>query len=196
MEREEKRNNSSVIIVAFLCAALFGIAVAYAALGASLEITFNRLSQDTLTWNVGFEPGVITGAKTGSTNAVCGDATATANTVTVADTTLTTLHDKCVYHLTIKNTGSVAANLETISAKTPQSVSCNTSTISQMVCGNTTYKLTTDSAGQTLLGTGNVLAATNGSLDVYLTVEYTGETTGGSNVDQINGGFNLIYKQS
>lgn len=192
---EEKKNNRTMIIIALLCAALFGIAVAYAALGTTLDITFNALQQEGLTWNVGFEPGTYTATATGSSGVSCGEAVTTPQTTTVANTVLTTLHDKCVYALRIKNTGSVAANLETITAKTPTSIACNTTTTSRMVCGNTTYKLTTDAAGQNLLTENNVLAATNGTLDVYLTVEYTGETTGGENVDQTNGGFTLNYTQ-
>ena len=64
-----------------------------------------------------------------------------------------------------------------------------------MVCENTTYKLTTDAAGQSLLGTNNTLAATSGTLGVYLIIEYTGESTGGSDTNQTNGGFTLTYTQ-
>ena len=194
MEREENKNNRSMLIIALLCAALFGIAVAYAALSATLNITFNKISQDALVWNVGFETGTVTATASGSSSISCGEASVTANTVTIANTVLGTLHDKCIYPLKVKNTGTVAAILETIVAKTPTSTSCNTTTTSQMVCGNTTYKLTADSAGQTLLGTANTLAI-NSSLDVYLIVEYTGEDTGGSSANQIGGGFTLNYIQ-
>ena len=64
-----------------------------------------------------------------------------------------------------------------------------------MVCGNITYKLTTDAAGQSLLGTNNVLANTTGTLDVYLTAEYTGTSTGSDGV-QNSGGFTLNYVQN
>ena len=195
MEREEKKNNQTLIIVAILCAGLFGISVAYAVLSSTLTITISQLTQQGLSWNVGFEPGSVSGTKTGSTDAVCGVATVTASSVSIANTVLATYGDQCVYPLTIKNTGSIAAELSTIAAATPASVSCNTDTTSQMVCGNTTYKLTTDLAGSSLLGTGNVLAATNGTLNVYLTVSYTGSTTGGSDTDQNGGGFTLAYTQ-
>ena len=191
-EIKEKTNKQTMIIVAFLCACLFGLAVAYAALSTALNITFGTVTQSALTWNVGFETGTITGTKTGS--AVCGEATATASTVSIANTTLTTLHDKCVYKLKIKNTGSVDAELATISAKTPTSTSCDTSTTSKMICGNITYRLTSDQAGQSLLGTSNTLVASTGTLDAYLIAEYTGTTTGSSN-EQNSGGFTLNYTQ-
>ncbi len=191
-ERKEQQNNKSIIIVTILCAALFGISIAYAALSATLTITMGKVTQNALTWNVGFETGTVNGTKTGG--ATCGQATATSDSVTVANTTLATLHDKCVYKLKVKNTGSVAAQLSAISAKTPSSVTCNTTTTSQMVCGNITYKLTTDAAGSTLLGTGGTLAASSGTLDVYLSAEYTGTETGASS-EQNNGGFTLTYSQ-
>ena len=191
-ERKEQQNNKTILIVTLLCAALFGLSIAYAALSATLTITMGKVTQNALSWNVGFETGTVTGTKTGG--ATCGQATATADTVTVANTTLQTLHDKCVYKLKIKNTGSVAAQLSSITAKSPASTTCNTSTTSQMVCGNITYKLTTDAAGSSLLGTGGTLAATSGTLDVYLSAEYTGTETGSAS-EQNNGGFTLVYSQ-
>ena len=191
-ERKEQQNNKTILIVTLLCAALFGLSIAYAALSATLTITMGKVTQNALSWNVGFETGTVTGTKTGG--ATCGQATATADTVTVANTTLQTLHDKCVYKLKIKNTGSVAAQLSSITAKSPSSVTCNTSTTSQMVCGNITYKLTTDAAGSSLLGTGGTLAASSGTLDVYLSAEYTGTETGSAS-EQNNGGFTLVYSQ-
>ena len=194
MENEQRTNKQTIAIVTLLCASLFGIAVAYAALSATLNITFGKVTQNALSWNVGFETGTITATKSGSSNTVCGEATATTNTVSIANTTLTTLHDKCLYKLKIKNTGTVDAILASISAKTPASMSCDTSTTSQMVCGNITYKLTSDQAGQALLGTNNTLVANTGSLDVYLTAEYTGTTTGSAS-EQNTGGFTLNYTQ-
>lgn len=194
MENKKKENNQSLVIVALLCAMLFGISIAYAALSATLNITYSKITQSAISWNVGFQTGTVTGTKTGSSGAVCGDATVTANTATVADTTLATLHDKCVYKLKIKNTGSVDAVLSSISAKTPTSMSCNTSTTSQMVCSNVTYKLTIDQNGQSLLGTENVLPAESGAMDVYLIVEYTGTDSSAST--QNSGGFTLNYAQN
>ena len=194
MEEVERKNKQTLIIVAMLCATLFGLSVAYAALSASLNITFGKLNQNSLTWNVGFESGSIGGTKTGSSSTSCGMATATSSTVSLDNTVLATLGDKCVYRLKIKNTGTVDAILSSIAAKTPTSVACNTSTTSKMVCENITYKLTTDQAGLSLLGINNVLNANNGSLDVYLTAEYTGTSTGSSS-EQNAAGFTLNYNQ-
>ncbi|MBQ6135046.1 MAG: hypothetical protein IJI60_01875 [Bacilli bacterium] len=198
MEREENKTNRSVFIVALLCTCLLGISIAYAVLSTTLTVTLSQMSQQALTWNVGFQTGTVTGTRGGtdggSASLVCGDATVTANSVTVANTTLATLHDKCTYHLIVLNTGSVDAELSTVTAVEPPSATC-TENGATMVCDNTTYKLTTDAAGQSLLTTGGTLVATTGTLDVYLIVEYTGESTGGTNADQNNGGFTLIYSQ-
>ena len=194
MEQEKYKNRQSMIIIAILCACLFGISIAYAALSATLNITFGNLTQTALTWDVGFEPGNITGTKLGSSNAVCGEATATKNSVTLANTTLSTLHDKCTYKFTIKNLGTVDALLASIASKTPTSMSCDTSVTSKMICNNITYTLTSNQEGTALLGVNNTLVANTGTLDVYLIAEYTGTETGGGN-DQTNGGFTLNYTQ-
>ena len=189
---ENKTNKQSIILVTFLCACLFGLAVAYSALSTTLNITYGTVTQNNLTWDVGFVEGSITGTKTG-TNTVCGETTATKNTVSIANTTLTTLHDKCVYKLTIKNLGDIDATLSSIAAKTPTSFSCNTATTSKMICGNITYSLATTSAGTTLLPSGTTLAKQTGSLDAYLIAEFTGTDTGSS--VQNSGGFTLNYAQ-
>ena len=194
MEFERKNNKQTMIIVTILCAMLFGLAVAYAALSATVNVTFGKVIQNSLTWNVGFEPGTITATPSGSANVVCGEATTTANTVTIANTTLTTLHDKCLYKLKIENTGSIDALLQSISPRVPTSMSCNTTTTSQMVCDNITYKLTSDAEGLALLDVNNVLSANTGTLDVYLSVEYTGTATGTTN-QQSTGGFAFNYVQ-
>lgn len=194
MEFERKTNKQTMIIVTILCAMLFGLAVAYAALSATVNVTFGKVIQNALTWNVGFESGTTTATPSGSANVVCGEATTTANTVTIANTTLTTLHDKCLYKLKIENTGSIDALLQSISPRVPTSMSCNTTTTSQMVCDNVTYKLTSDAEGLALLDVNNVLSANTGTLDVYLSVEYTGTTTGIAN-QQSTGGFTFNYVQ-
>ena len=194
MENNNNQRGGSLLLTAFLCSIILGLSIAYAALSATLDVTVGKITQNSLTWNVGFQPGNVTGTASGATGLVCGAATVTADTVSVADSTLTTLHDKCTYPLTIKNTGSVGATLATIAQKTPSGVSCTGSGAS-MVCGNITYKLTTDAAGTTLLTTNRDLAASTGTLPVYFIAEYTGETTGGSASVQQNVGFTLTYNQ-
>lgn len=193
-KEQDNKNKKTMIIVTILCACLFGLAVAYSILSTTLTITFGKVTQNALNWNVGFEPGTIIGTKSGASTVVCGEAVATADTVSIANTTLTTLHDKCIYKLKIKNTGTIDALLSSISAKVPTSISCDTTTTSKMICENITYKLTSDQEGLSLLGVNNTLVANTGTIDVYLTAEYTGTSTG-STSDQNSGGFTITYTQ-
>jgi hypothetical protein len=198
MENERKR---LYIIMCTLAVAVVGLSIAYAALSTQLTITMSTVQNDAsgTTWNVGFNPGTIT-ATVGGTNSTvgrsCGTATATASSVTVANTTLSKPDDSCTYQLQIKNTGSIAATLASITQTAPTSTSCSTTTGPTMTCGNITYKLTTDAAGSTALTTGGTLAATTGTLTVYLSVKYTGTTLSSSAITQAGGTFTLTYNQA
>ena len=192
MENEERKKQSSLILTGILCAALLGISIAYSALTAALNITMGRITQNALSWNVGFETGTVYATKFGS--ATCGVATVTEDTVTVSDTTLATINDKCSYPLKIKNTGSIDALLTTIAPKTPISTAC-TSNGASMVCGNITYKLTTDVYGSSLLTSNRELSASNGTLDLYLIAQYTGTEATEQAVIYSNAGFTLTYSQ-
>lgn len=191
MDGKEKKK--SLLITSILCAILLGLSIAYAALTATLDITLGKVTQNALSWNVGFESGNATATKTGSADSTCGEATITTDSASITTTTLKTLHDKCTYKLKIKNTGGVDAAISSITAKTPTGVTC-TNDIGTMTCGNINYKLTTDSAGTTLLTTNKKLSATTGELDLYLIVEYTG-TSEGSSVEQNSAGFTITYSQ-
>ena len=89
-ENKNFSQKSLVITVAVLLVLVIGISVAFAAMQANLSITTNSVSQSALTWNVGFQTGTVQGTEggTGTTGRVCGDATVTANSVTVANTQL------------------------------------------------------------------------------------------------------------
>lgn len=194
-----KKNNTETLKLFLLLGGILvlGVGVAYAALSTTLTVTFGKVTQNAITWNVGFQGTSATGTSSGtsSTGLSCGSATITASAVTVADTTLSKPGDKCTWTLTIKNSGTVAANLGSITPTAPSSVSCTNSGAS-MVCGNITYKLTTNSGGSTLLTTsaGNLTAGS--SLTVYLVAEYTGTTVNSSAVTQTGGKFTLVYNQA
>lgn len=191
-----KRRNMYILVLA-LVVIIGGLSLAYAALSATLNVQFGDITQNALTWNVGFQETSVTptAAGTSATGRSCGNATVTASTVTVSATTLSKPDDKCTYALTIKNSGTIAATLNSITPKNPNSTSCSTSNGATMVCGNLTYKLTTDSAGSQLLGT-NRLLAIGGSLPVYLIVSYTGTGLNTTNNTQSGAAFALSYTQS
>ena len=175
---------------------VLGVSIAYAALSATLNITFGNVTQNALTWNIAFQGSSATGTSSGtsSTGLSCGKATISGANVTVADTTLSKPDDKCTWTLTIKNSGTVAGTLGTITPTAPSGVSCTNSGAS-MVCGNITYKLTTDAAGGTLLTTGGTLAA-NGTRTIYLVAMYNASGVQGTAITQTGAKFALVYNQA
>lgn len=188
---------------------IFAIVIAYAALSATLTITTNKITQNALTWNVGFATGTVnaTAVGTSATGRTCGAATATANSITIADTTLSKPEDACIWKFTIKNTGGIAAKLNSIVPTEPTSITCTKTNASasagaQMVCGNLTYSINSaaSNSGTTItktpLKTGGTLAATSGTLDVYLVVQYTGTSLNSSAVTHSGGKFTFTYAQA
>ncbi len=191
----KERKKKQLIIIALLVV-IVGIGVAYAALSQTLTITASKITQSNLTWNVGFTgtSATATVGGTSSTGRSCGTATITSTSVTVADTTLSKPDDSCRYTLTIKNNGSIPAKLKTITPTAPSSITCGTLSNGNMVCGNITYKLASNTSG-TLLTTGGTLAA-GASLNVYLFIQYTGTTTNSSAVTHTGAKFTILYEQA
>ena len=196
--KSQKKNQRDMLkIVGAIVLVIAGLSVAYAALQSTLNISTSSVTQGSSTWNVAFQTGTVTPTVggTSATGRSCGDATVTANTVTVATTTLSKPQDKCTYALVVQNTGSIDAVLNTITPVVPASTTCTQGTAS-MVCGNITYKLATDTSGTPELATGSTLANTSGTQNVYLIIEYTGTTTSSTAVQQNAGGFTLVYGQA
>ena len=194
MKNERK---SLFVIVTILAVAVLGLSIAYAALSTTLTARFSAITQQSLSWEVGFVEGSVPGTATGtSTDGItCGVATVTKSSVSVASTTLSKPDDTCTYALTIKNTGSIDANLGSINPTQPAATTCSTASGAQMVCGSLTYKLTTDSQGSTLLTPDRILAKTNGELPVYLSVKFTGDDIS-ADIDQAGATFTLTYNQA
>lgn len=194
-----KKRRSKSLRFMLLIAAIFvvGVGVAYAALSATLNITFGNVTQSAITWSVGFTGSSATGtaAGTSATGRSCGNATITSSAVTLADTTLSKPGDKCTYTLTIKNSGTIGATLNTITPSAPSGISCATATGGNLVCGNITYKLTSDSAGSNILTTGNTIAA-SGTQTVYLVVMYNASGVQSSEITQSGAKFTLTFAQA
>ena len=140
-----KKLKSKELKFLLLVAAIFviGTGIAFAALSASLTITFGTITQNSLTWDVAFQGSSATATPggTSATGRSCGTATITSNSVTVAATTLSKPGDKCTYELTVANNGTVNAKLSTITPTAPTSTACGTLSTGNMVCGNITYKV-------------------------------------------------------
>ena len=189
------QNLKFILLVAAVL--LLGVGIAYAALSTTLTITFGKVTQSALSWNVAFEGSSATATVggTSATGRTCGTATITATSVTVADTTLSKPGDKCTYTLKVKNSGTVGAKLNTITPTAPTDATCATATGGNLVCGNITYKLTSDSSGATVLPTGTSLAA-GGTQTMYLVVSYNASGLQSTAITQTGAKFTLSYTQA
>ena len=203
-----RQRKNYIMILAIAIAAIAGVAVAYAAMSQVLNVTTNKVTQTAVSGSIGFDttgsPISATLGGTSSTGRSCGTATVTATSVTVADTTLSKPDDSCTYALSIKNTYGFAWKLSSLVPTKPTDSGMNCATVqsasttvgAEMVCGNITYKITTDAAGTTPLLTNTNLAATTGTQPVYLIVKYTGESVNSSAVTQTGAKFTFTYAQN
>jgi hypothetical protein len=180
------------------------MSIGYAALSTTLTITGNNVVQAGLTWNIGFTGSSVTGVVKGGTSNTgrdCKTASITSSSVTLTDgVQLSKPGDKCSYTLNIKNNGSIAGVLYSITPSEPASTSCTktnatSSASAQMVCGNLTYKLAASDDGATALPTGSTLAI-NGTKTVYLVIEYTGTDVHSTQINQAGGKFTIVYNQA
>ena len=194
-----KSKKSLIIILLILIFSVGIISIAFAALSQTLNITSGKVTQNALTWNVGFVAGTYTGDAygTSSTGRSCGNITATRSTLTVANTTLSKPGDKCSYYLASSNDGSLDAYLQSITYTQPTSTTCtivqaNTDEDYQygyMTCGNLRYYL--DSSCDYL----NNLESDD-IKNFYLTVEYIGNSLNGSAVTQRNAKITISYTEN
>lgn len=180
----KKRGNGIYIIIAVLLVVAIGLSIAYAALSTTLNINFTTVTQTTQTWDVKFNPtGSVTATSSGTDGTgnvtgmrVCGTATVDATTISIAATTLSKPQDKCIWKFTVKNSGTIDAKLQGLSATAPTSTyandNCTVATAKNTItCANIKYTLATDTSG-TLLTTGGTLAKSGGTKDIYVIAEY------------------------
>lgn len=189
-------------IVGAILLVLAGVTVAYAALSSVLNVTVNKITMtNSVPFDVHFKSESVSGAAsnsvTGTTSGiVCGTATSGNQDVSVADITLNLPGDTCKYTLTIQNGGSVGAILTAIAKKGSESA-CGAISGSSYTCGNITYKLSTDSTGNTALATNSTIAA-GGNQVVYLTITHNDHAASGlvgTTTSYSNMGFTLTYTQ-
>lgn len=192
-------NNKLKVALFAAILSVVGISVAYAALSTTLTVTVNKVTQNKLTWSVAFVEGTITPTTTegtGTTGRSCGSVTTSGVTATLADTTLSKPEDGCIYKLQVKNSGGIAAKLGTVTPTKPSSTTCGTASGANMVCGNITYKLTTDSAGSTVISSSNFTVGAGATKDLYLVVRYTGTSLASSAITQSGASFSLPFNQA
>lgn len=191
-------NNLKVALFAAILSVV-GISVAYAALSTTLTVTVNKVTQNKLTWSVAFVDGTLTATTTEGTSATgrtCGTVTTSGVTATLSDTTLSKPGDGCIYKLQVKNSGGINAQLGTVTPTKPTSTTCGTASGGNMVCGNITYKLTTNAAGSTVISSSNFSVAAGATKDLYLVVRYTGTSLASSAVTQSGASFSLPFNQA
>ena len=196
MGRFDLKNKNILIIILFISIFSVGvISIAFAALSQTLNITSGKVTQNALTWNVGFVAGTYTGSPDGTSNngLSCGSITATRNTLTVANTTLSKPGDVCRYSIPISNTGDLDAYLKSILYTKPTSTNCtivaaNTTEerYGSMTCGNIKYSIWSGCDFMSEISKNNTR-----SLKLY--VEYVGDSLNSSAVTQKNAQISVSY---
>lgn len=191
MKKDRKIMHISIII---LLVVVTGLSIAYAALRTNINVTFGKVTQRAITWDVGFQEGEVTGEAYGTsgTGRNCGKVTLSKDTITIDSTTVSKPEDRCSYKLTVENYGGIVAKLDSITPRAPNNVECGFQQESKMVCGNITYQLSTDIDGKNILKT-NQSIGINQIQTVYLNISYTGNTLSDKVNTQSRGGFTLNY---
>ena len=180
-----RRKKPIILLIIIMIVSIIILSVGYAALSTTLNITSNSITQNPMTWNIGFQTGSITGvASTNSGTISCGSATVTSTTITGVSPVFDTADGRCSYTFKIKNSGTIGGKISSINITKPLS-SCTTSG-STMTCGNMVYKLHYNSATSTsLVAVNDTINAMSGSTPtektVVLTIEHSGIETNGYN---------------
>ena len=194
-----KDKNKYRVIVFVLVSVIMLMSVVYATLSTTLNHTFGTVNSPAQTWEVRFTNRTIGPTESGTYTSTIGRSCASGetqdNTFTATAITLSKPGDKCVWRATIKNNGSLNAKLTQINATKPTSATCTISGAS-MVCGVITFKITTDSAGNTLLPVNTTTINAGSTLDVYVTAIYTGTDLSSSAVTYSNAKFQLVFTQN
>ena len=194
-----KKDKSIIFVIFILMIATLALSIAFSSLSTLLNINYGDVNQSAQTWDVGFDtsgsPLAASSTGTSAAGRICGAATITKDSVSIADTQLSKPGDTCTWSLTIQNLGTIDAELNSVTPIIGEN-SCTISG-SSIVCGNITYKLTTDQAGTTLLSSqiNSTLAKTSGTKDVYLIATYSSNSIGGSSNTQSGIGFTILYNQ-
>lgn len=191
MTKERKTMYISIFTLIIVVACL---SIAYAVLGTTISIKFGKVTQKSLTWDVGFQDGDVIGESFGTsvTGRSCGNAKVTKDSVTISTASLSKPDDRCVYALVVENYGGIVARLGAITPITPSGIACDFSDKSKMVCGNLTYELATNVNGSIILDT-NQIVGINQTKTVYLIVSYTGLDVSSVPITHSRAGFVLNY---
>ena len=191
------KNKNSLLIILGVAVVSFGaVSIAFAALSQTLNITSGKVTQNALTWDVGFVEGTYTGTPDGTSNngLSCGSITATRSTLTVANTTLSKPGDVCYYDIPISNTGDLDAYLQSISYTKPTSTTCTI--LDPKV--NSSYRYGNLSCGNVIYYISSACAYINSvphneSKELSLVIKYVGDSLNTATVTQKNAKISILY---
>ena len=197
MERFDLKNKNILIIILFISIFSVGvISIAFAALSQTLNITSGKVTQNALTWDVGFVAGTYTGTAggTSSTGRSCGSITATRNTLTVNNTTLSKPGDACHYSIPITNDGDLTAYLQNLIYTAPTSTTCSiirpaiddVNGYGSMTCGNIKYYIDEWCASLNTI-------TSSGDETLDFSIDYIGDSLNSSSVSQKNAKITISY---
>lgn len=197
MIRRKKFVLAILIVVVIM---LFSVTIAYSVLSKSLSVSVQNVTQQAMTWDIGFQPGTVSG-EASSTNSLiqCGDATVTKNMISGISTVLAGVGDKCSYPIQIVNNGTIAGIISNITFTEPLDTNCNING-STMVCGDITYQMHYDNSNSSnLLEIGDIINEKSGSSvtiqNVVLTIEHTGSVASLEDYNQSGFAYQLTYAQ-
>lgn len=195
-----RRKKFVLVFLIIAVVLLFGVTIAYSVLNKSLSISTQGVTQQTMTWDIGFQPGTVVGETSSSNSYIqCGEATVTKNVVSGISTVLAGVGDKCSYPIQIVNNGTIAGMISNIVFTQPLNTNCNISG-STMVCGDITYQMRYDNSNSSnLLEIGDVINEKSGSSatiqTVVLTIEHTGSVASLEDYSQSGFAYQLTYAQ-
>ena len=153
----------------------------------------SSITQTTQDWDVGFVPETVTAVEEGtsSTGRSCPTATSTKTSITFGEITLSKPGDSCSYEFTVKNNGTIDADLDSILFSDPLEESC-TGNATSKTCGNISYEL---KKGDEALTTSNGYLCADDSYKVKVIIRNSGNSLATSEITQSNGRYTLTFVQ-
>ena len=169
-------------VTILLSSVLIGIiimAIAYAAMQATLNVTFSKITQQALTWDIGFKIETVAGVPNRQ-GLDCGSATVTKYQLTSGYPKFQSVGDMCSYTFHIINNGNIAAKISDIHISGIVFIGEPQTTYS---IGSTEFKLHYDTSTSTsLVSINDVIEAKTGNVatdkTIVLTVQAIGVVAG------------------
>ncbi len=203
MEMKRNRRNNLVLTLSILIVIVVGITIVYAALSASLKVSTSNITQNVVSWNVGFEVG--TGTVKGETynpnsstaGISCENATVTSNSISIGATTLTKPGDACYWRVTIENNGTIDAKLTSIQTTAPSGVECTGMNTGSIFCGNVRYYIQVPFESNAMLQVNTIISAgTSKTVDFVAQIPTANDSLASKAITHTGMGFTLVWSQN